>query len=124
MLVLLKTALPSASTIGLPDVFDVQDGDHDAFGVAQGDLGAAGVQGLGEGFRDVERDRHRPKNAAARSHVAADAFVVGLLMKPVSGEKPPLRSISRSQIWRGVEVPRWEVARVGFGVGHLFAVED
>src|SRR4030095_2784397 len=23
-------------------------------------------------------------------------------MKPVSGEKPPLRSISRSQIWRGV----------------------
>ena len=66
-------------TIGLPDVFDVQNGDHDAFGVAQGDLGAAGVQGLGEGLRNVEGDWHRPKKAAAQSHIAADAFVIGLV---------------------------------------------
>ena len=64
-------------TIGLPDVFNVQNGDHDALGIAQGDLGAAGVQGLGEGFRNIEGDRHRPKKAAAQSHIAADAFVIG-----------------------------------------------
>ena len=29
--------------IGLPDVLDVEDGEHDAFGIAQGDLGLPGL---------------------------------------------------------------------------------
>ena len=65
--------------VGLPDVFDVQDGEHDAFGIAQGDFAAAGLELLREFFGDVERDRHRPENAAGQPHVAADAFVVGLV---------------------------------------------
>ena len=79
MLVRLEDGFAFGLTIGLPDVFDVQNGDHDALGVAQGDLGAAGLEGLGEGFRDIEGDRHRPKKAAAQSHIAADALVIGLV---------------------------------------------
>jgi len=65
--------------IGLPDVLDMEDGDHDAFGIAQGDLAAAGLKCFGESLRDVEGDGHRPKHAAGERHVAADALVVGLV---------------------------------------------
>ena len=88
--------------IGLPDVFDVQDGDHDALGVAQRDLGATGLEVLGEGLRDIEGDRHRPEQAAAQSHLAADAFVIGLVHEAGERREAAVESISRSQIWRGV----------------------
>ena len=65
--------------IGLPDVFDVQNGNHDALGVAQRDFGAARLEGLGEGFRHIEGNRDRPKDAVAQAQLAANAFVIGLI---------------------------------------------
>ena len=46
--------------IGLPHIFDVQDGEHHAFAIAQRHFAAARLQRLGELLRDVERDGHRP----------------------------------------------------------------
>ena len=74
-----KDGFAFSPTIGLPDVLHVQNGDHDALGVAQRDLGATGLEGLGEGLRNIKGDRHRPKKAAAQSHIAADALVIGLV---------------------------------------------
>ncbi len=63
--------------VGLPNVFYREHRQHHAFGIAQGDLAAAGFQGLGKGFGDVERDGHGPEHAAFQPHVVAYAFVVG-----------------------------------------------
>ena len=63
--------------VGLPDFFDVQHGEHHAFGVAQRNFAAAGRELLGKFFGDIERDRHRPKHTAGQAHVVANAFVVG-----------------------------------------------
>ena len=57
-------ALGFGGTIGLPYVLDVQNREHHALAVAQRNLAAAGRQRLGKLFGDVERDRHRPQNAA------------------------------------------------------------
>ena len=72
-----KTCLASLLAIRFPDVFDVDDGEHDAFGIAEGDVVAL-LELLGELLGDVERDRHRPERAVGESHLVADGFVVGL----------------------------------------------
>src|SRR5260221_7390499 len=65
--------------VRLPDVLDMENRDHHAFGIAQGDLAAAGFERFGEGLRDIEGDRHWPKNTAGELHVAAYALVVGFV---------------------------------------------
>ena len=45
-------------------------------------------------------------------------------MKPVSGEKPPLQEhLEVADLARG-EIPGRQIARFGFGLGGLVAVED
>jgi hypothetical protein len=62
--------------VGLPSVFHVQHGEHDAFGITQRDLAAAGLERLGQFFVNVERDRHGPQEATGQPHVVAYAFVI------------------------------------------------
>ena len=110
--------------IGLPDVLDMQDGDHDAFAVAQGDLAAAGLEGFGKGFGNVERDRHRPEEAAGQFHVAANAFVIGFVHEAGEGREPAVQEhLEVADLARG-EIPGREVARFGFGRGGGVAIED
>ena len=45
-------------------------------------------------------------------------------MKPVSGEKLPLQSISRSQIWRGVRSQEGQSRDSALISAALFAIED
>ena len=124
MLVRAEDGFAFGLAIGLPDVFDVEDGEHDAFGIAQGDLGAARLELLGEFLGDVERDRHRPENAVGQSHLAADAFVVGFVHE--AGERREAAVAEHLEVadLARREVPGGPIARFGFGVGRLFAVED
>ena len=103
--------------VGLPDVFDVQDGDHDAFGIAQGDLAAAGLEGFGEGLGDIERDRHRPEKAAGELHVAAHAFVIGLVHEACERREAAVEEQLEVANLARREIPRREIARLGFGRG-------
>ncbi len=110
--------------IGLPDLLDVQDGNHDPLGVAQGDLRAAGLEGFGKGFSDVEGDRDRPKQTAGKMHVATHALVVGLGHE--AGERREaaiekhleIADLARSQI------PGGKIAGGGFGFGRVLAIEN
>ena len=67
----------SASRSGVPDVLDVDHGEHHALGIAERDL-IARLELVGELLGDVERDRHRPERAVREPHLVADRFVVGL----------------------------------------------
>ena len=49
--------------IWLPDLFDVQCGQHYAFRIAQRNFAAARRELLGEFLGDIQGDGHRPKNA-------------------------------------------------------------
>ncbi len=60
-----------------PLVGDRHRGEDHAFLVAQGDV-LADLDSLGEGFLDVQRDRHWPQRAVGQAHVLDDAVVVGL----------------------------------------------
>ncbi len=103
--------------IGLPDVFDVQHGQHHALGIAQGDLAAARLQRLGEIFGHIERDRHGPEHAAGQPHVAADAFVVGAIHESAQRrEAAAQQQLKIAELARG-QVPRRPLARVGFQFG-------
>src|SRR5215472_1953671 len=73
-----ENSLRFSRSVRLPYFLYVQNGEHDAFGVAQRDLASARRQFLGELLRHVESDRHRPKHSARQMHVVANAFVVGL----------------------------------------------
>ena len=61
----------------MPDVFDVDHGEHHAFGIAERDV-AIRLELVGELLGHVERDRHRPERAVGEPHLGADRFVVGL----------------------------------------------
>ena len=75
----LKNRFAFGLPIRLPDVFDVQNGDHHAFCIAQSYLAAAGFERFGKGLRDVERNWHGPEQTAGQFHVAANALVFGLV---------------------------------------------
>lgn len=110
--------------IGLPDVLDVQDGDHDALGIAQGDFGGAGLKGFGKGFADVERDRYRPEDAVAQAHVAANTLVISFVHETSERREAAVEEhLEVADLARG-EIPGREIARGGFGFGGLFATED
>ena len=112
-----------ALAIRFPDVFDVDDGEHDAFGIAEGDV-VARLELLGELLGDIERDRHRPERAVGESHLAADRFVVGLAHE--AGERREAAVAEHLEVAELArrEIPGGPVARSGFGRGHLVAVED
>ena len=111
-------------TIGLPDLLDVQDGNHDPLSVAQGDLRAAGLEGFGKGFSDVERDRHRPKQAAGEMHVAAHVLVVGLVHEAGEGREPAIeKHLEIADLTRG-QIPGGKIAGGRFGVGRPLAVKN
>ncbi len=61
--------------IGFPAVLDIEDGEDDAFLIAQGDLFRV-AHCLGEFLVDVERDRHRPQVAVGQAHRVAHGFVI------------------------------------------------
>ena len=82
--------------VGLPDVLDVEDGQHDALGIAQGEL-APGSSVGGELLVDVEHDRHRPQRAVGEAHVLADALVVGLGEEPGQRGEPAVQDAARGR---------------------------
>ncbi len=100
--------------IGLPDFFDVQHGQHHAFGVAQRNFAAAGRELLGKFFGDVERDRHGPEDSAGQTHVVADAFVVGFGHEAAQRRKAAAHEQFEIANLTGSQVPGWPLAGVGF----------
>ena len=65
--------------VGLPDLLDVQGGEHHAFGVAQREHASARRAACRRNSRgDVEQDRDRPQGAVGQAHALADGVVVGL----------------------------------------------
>ena len=62
--------------VGLPHVFDVQNRQHHAFGIAQRNFAAARLEGLGEVVSDIQGDGHGPQNATGQTHVVAHTLVI------------------------------------------------
>ena len=121
---LLKTDFAFRFAIGLPHVFDVEHGEHDAFGIAEGDLVLPGLELLGELLGDVERDRHRPERAVVELHVAADALVVGLVHE--AGERREAAVAEHLEVadLARREVPGGAIARLRLWFGGLFRADD
>ena len=63
------------TAVGLPHLVDEQSGEHDAFRIPQRQwLSMRKAQG--QGGRDVEHDRNRPKRPVGQAHVADNGVVV------------------------------------------------
>src|SRR5205823_2825122 len=58
------------------DVLDVEDGEHHAFGITQGEFGSDELIAHYP-LVHIEGDRHGPQRAAREAHFAADAVVIG-----------------------------------------------
>ncbi len=71
--------------IGLPNIFHMQDAQHDAFGIAQRNFAGAGRKLLGKFLGDIQGNGHRPKSATGQPHIMANAFIIG------AGHKSPQR---------------------------------
>ena len=97
--------------IGLPDILDMKNGDHHAFGIAQSDLAAAGFERFGEGFSDVERNGHRPEEAAGQFHVAANTLVFGLIHEPGQRREAAIEEHFKVADLPRSQIPRREIAR-------------
>src|SRR5690349_12385299 len=65
--------------IGLPDILDMEDRDHHAFSIAQGDLRASRFQRFGESLSNIERDWHWPEGAVGQVHIFTNTLVIGLV---------------------------------------------
>ena len=110
--------------VGLPYVLDVQDGQHDAFGIAQRNFAAARLEGLGEVLADVQRDGHGPEQPAGQLHVLTDAFVVGAIHESAQrGEAAAEQQLEIAKL-AGGQVPRGPLARVSFQFVDGFRLGD
>ena len=110
--------------VGLPYVLDVQDGQHDAFGIAQRDLAAARFEGFGEVFADVQRDGHGPEQSAGQLHVMTDAFVVGAIHEATKRGKTAAEQQFQIAKLAGGQVPRGPLARASFQFVDGFRLGD
>jgi len=105
-----------ALAICLPDILDVDHGQHDALGIAERDF-AARLELFGKLFRDIERDRDRPERAVREPHLAANRLIIGLAQKAGERREAAVREqLQVAQLPRR-EVPRRPVARLPFDLG-------
>ena len=109
-----KNRLRFGSTIRLPYVLYVEYRKHYSFCIPQSDFAAAWLQRFSEGFGNIERDRHRPENAAGKLHIVADAFVVCLVHKAAQGRETSVQQQFKIADVAGRQVPRREVSRLRF----------
>ena len=70
-----ENRLRLGGAVGLPDISHVEDGDHDALGVAERELGSDALIARHR-LAHVERHRHGPERAVRKPHLAADAIVI------------------------------------------------
>jgi hypothetical protein len=77
-------------------------GGHDlvALGIEQGDF-VAGLDGVGFLLGGIQGDGHGPEGAVASRNLSQTLFQSALVMKPVSGLKPPIPIMIRSPLTRG-----------------------
>ena len=102
----------------------MQDGNHDAFGIAQRDRAAAGLEVFREGFGNIQGDRHRPEKAVAQPHFLTDAFVIVPVHESGEGRKAAVEEQFEIANLAWSKVPRREVARLGLGFGRVFGFKD
>ena len=76
-----QNSLRFSLAIRLPDIFDMQHGQHYALGITQRDLGAPRLERFRKCLRHIERNRHRPNQTVAQSHLVADALVIVAIHK-------------------------------------------
>lgn len=76
--------------VGLPDLFDAEDGQRLAALVAEGH-GPAGGQPVRELPIHVEHHRDRPQGPVAQAHPPTDALVVGAAQKSAQGGEGPVQ---------------------------------
>src|SRR6516164_8543482 len=63
-------------SVRLPDILDIQDRQHYAFGIAERNFAASGIKRFGKRLGHIERDRYWPERAAAQFHLVAYAVVI------------------------------------------------
>ena len=90
--------------VGLPHVFDVQNRQHHAFGIAQRNFAAARLEGPGEVISDIQGDRDGPQNATGRTHVVAHTLVIR-----ARHEATQRREATAHQQFKIAELPRSQV---------------
>ena len=99
-------------TVRTPDVLHVEDGQHHALGVAEGQA-VAGRQLVGQRFADVERDRDRPQRAVSEPHAGADGTVVARSHEPRQWGEPAVEQQLKVADLAGSEIVRGPVPRCG-----------
>ena len=103
--------------VGLPERLDRENGEHHAFGIAEGEPVAVG-QALGGLRVDVEGDRDGPQRSVGKPHVADDPVVFGLgeearqRREPAGGEQLQIAQLPVGEI-PGDEVDRGFLERRG-----------
>ena len=110
--------------VRLPDILDMEDGDHHAFAIPQGDFAISRREGFRESFRHVERDRHRPKDAARELHAAAHALVIGFVHEAGQRREATIEEHFGVADLPGGQVPRGEILRSAFGLSSLLGADN
>ncbi len=111
-----ENALGLALAVGFPNVLNMEDSEHDAFRIAEGDVGA-GLQFVGKFLGDVERDGHRPERTVGEAHFVADGFVVGFLHEAGEGREAAVREELQVADLSRREVPGGPIAGLGLDFG-------
>src|SRR5437763_1135936 len=62
--------------VRLPDLFNMQDPEHNSFGITQSDFAFSRSKSLGKLLRDVQCDGHRPEETTLKFHVLADTLII------------------------------------------------
>ena len=113
----IENGLGFGGAIGLPDVTDIEDSEHHAFGIAQRNFARAGRQLFGELFGHVERDRHRPEGAIGEAHVGADAFIILAVHETAQRRESAVHQQFQVAQLASRQIPRGPIFRMAFQFG-------
>jgi hypothetical protein len=102
--------------IGCPHLFHVEHGEHDAFRIAERER-CSGIQAVRALLGHVQDDGDRPERAVRKSHLLADARVVGARHESGQRREPPVREKLEVADLTGRQIPGGPLPR---GAPELF----